>query len=111
MTDTQTPVQSFDALYNQIKAAGPTFDNVEFNVTSTWDEKNGSFRYCRMIRFVRDADSFTVWIHTFKGTVTHVITSKNGEDNYIDNDEFLYTSPSEWGIRQMIGEWVAEFMG
>jgi hypothetical protein len=111
MTETQVKLTCFDDLHKQIKAVGPTFDDIEFSVTTTWDEKNGSYRYCRMIRFVRGGDSFTVWIHTFKGTVTHVMTSNNGEDNYIDNDEFIYHSPSEWGIRKMIGEWVAEFMG
>lgn len=101
----------FETLFQAIKEQGPTFDNIEFSVTSLWDEKGGSFRYCRMVRLVREPNTFTLWIHTFKGDLSHVVYSANGIDEHIDVTQFPWGYPDEFQVRKMIGDFIAEVAG
>lgn len=110
ITETQNRYRMED-LFNAIRSHGPTFDNIEFAVTSLWDEKAGSFRYCRMVRVTRDGGNFTLWIHTLKGDMTHVVYSVNGLDLHIDSSQFPWGHPDEWQARKMINEFMAEVAG
>jgi hypothetical protein len=110
MTETRKQ-HRFDDLLEGIKKHGPLFDSIELSVSTIWDEKGGAYRYCRMVRFEREPARITLWIHTFKGDLTHVIYSENGNDEYIEADQFVWGYPSEWGLREMINKFIAEVAG
>jgi hypothetical protein len=108
-TETQKQYRIED-LFETIRQQGPLFDDIELSVTSLWDDKNGCYRYCRMVRVVRN-QPITLWIHTCKGELSHVIYSVNGNDEYIDASQFVWGYPTEFGLRKMVNEFISEVAG
>jgi hypothetical protein len=101
---------TFERLTAAIKGKEHQFDSVEISNDCHWDEENGSFRYTKTVRFANDPIARTLFIHSFKGTVTHIVFSSNGVDIIIDGEQFAWGPPSEYEIRKWVADWIAELM-
>ena len=103
-------VYTMERLENVLRHGHTTFENVELDFSSVWNETLGAWQYQRSLRCTLHNISRMLWFTTCKGNLLHVVYSSNGVDIHIDVEQFTLGAPSDWQIRSWIGDMAKELM-
>ena len=103
-------VYTMERLENVLQHGHTTFENVELDFSTVWNETLGAWQYQRSLRCTLHNISRMLWFTTCKGNLLNVVYSSGGVDIHIDVDQFTLGAPSDWQIRQWIGEMASQLM-
>jgi len=103
-------VYTMERLEEVLKRDHTTFETIELDFSAMWNEAREAYQYQRSIRVSIHNLSRMLWFTTCKGNLLHVVYSSGGVDIHIDVDQFTLGAPSDWQIRQWIGEMSSQLM-
>jgi hypothetical protein len=103
-------VYTMERLENVLRHGQTTFENVELDFSSVWNESLGAWQYQRSLRCTLHNISRMLWFTTCKGNLLHVVYSSGGVDIHIDVEQFTLGAPSDWQIKSWIGDMAKELM-
>jgi hypothetical protein len=103
-------VYTMERLEEVLKRDQTTFETIEIDFSAMWNEAREAYQYQRSIRVSIHNLSRMLWFTTCKGNLLHVVYSSGGVDIHIDVDQFTMGAPSDWQIRQWIGEMASQLM-
>jgi hypothetical protein len=103
-------VYTMERLENVLRHGHTTFENVELDFSTVWNEARGAYQYQRSIRVSIHNLSRMLWFTTCKGELLNVVYSSGGVDINISIDQFTQGAPDDWGVRAWIAQMASELM-
>jgi len=103
-------VYTMERLEDVLKHGHTTFENVELDFSSVWNEALGAWQYQRSLRCTIHNIARMLWFTTCKGELLSVVYSSGGVDIHIDVEQFTMGAPSDWQIKSWIGDMAKELM-
>jgi hypothetical protein len=103
-------VYTMERLENVLRHGHTTFENIEIDFSTVWNEQRGAWQYQRSLRCTIHNIARMLWFTTCKGDLLTVVYSSGGVDIHIDVEQFTLGAPSDWQIRSWIGDMAKELM-
>jgi hypothetical protein len=103
-------VYTMERLEDVLRHGHTTFENVELDFSSVWNETLGAWQYQRSIRVSIHNLARMLWFTTCKGQLLSAVYSSGGVDIHISVDQFTMGAPDDWQIRKWIGEIASQLM-
>ena len=103
-------VYTMERLEDVLRHGHTTFENVELDFSSVWNETLGAWQYQRSLRCTLHNISRMLWFTTCKGELLSAVYSSGGVDIHISVDQFTQGAPDDWQIRKWIGDMAKELM-
>jgi hypothetical protein len=103
-------VYTMERLDDVLRHGHTTFENIEIDFSTVWNEQRGAWQYQRSLRCTIHNIARMLWFTTCKGDLLTVVYSSGGVDIHIDVEQFTLGAPSDWQIRSWIGDMAKELM-
>jgi hypothetical protein len=103
-------VYTMERLEDVLKRDQTTFENIEIDFSTVWNEQRGAWQYQRSLRCTIHNIARMLWFTTCKGDLLTVVYSSGGVDIHIDVEQFTMGAPDDWGIRAWIAQMAKELM-
>jgi hypothetical protein len=103
-------VYTMERLENVLRHGHTTFETIEIDFSTVWNETLGAWQYQRSLRCTLHDISRMLWFTTCKGELLNVVYSSGGVDINISIDQFTQGAPDDWGVRAWIAQMASQLM-